>query len=730
MSELRPFALIKSGDQWIRCAFNHTALSYEEGIVELAWSTPTIDSHMRAPLSGAGLAFDSACRLYHSVPEDGRIDLVRWAARNPLAPSTGAAAPAGLFAEASPTDLGDFSPTAEAPLLRQPRGIAVDENDRLFVSESAADQVLIFDLWSQRLLRRLVLPGSRPTDLAAHNTIVYAVLANDRRVVRITAGGGPDPFDLPAGCDNPSRISTSPSGLIAILSSAGRADAETWVLGADRKVRDRIPEPYSTDVDWESDSVIVIARQPGADFRRYRLSTTARESLGPLRARGYDGLGIVRTPDRIAEQSEHECSCNGDCSCGGTGYRIGYWTTNGLRLSVPARLVYERGGTVTTFRLDSGEYQTQWGRVFLDACIPEGTEVRVHAVALDEENDIDLLQRTPPPNLEWVSVTRPDLSPPMMPEVLAPPHDKITGRVHFRESGREIPWAQPSSDDPFRTYEAWISAETAGRYLWITLQLRGNTRVTPRVRCLRAEHPAHDYLRRLPRIFSREEKDASFMRRYLAIVEGFAGEIEARAVDRNVLLAPRAAPDEALPWLASFLGLVLDERWARAPRSGGKTRDARRDIIEMAAWLFKYRGTVKGLRRFIELYVGVDVVLLEHFRLRGGMQAMLDGESSDAHAHRFTVLIPASLTEEELDVVRQILSVHRPAHTMFDVCTVGAGMRAGRGLHLGISSIVGQTGGFGMMKLGSSALGRAAIIGRPEDAIKPGVSQVGEMRIG
>lgn len=729
MSELRPFALIKSGDQWIRCAFDHTALSYDEGVIELLWSTSTTDGVLPAPHTGAGLAFDSACRLYHSVPGDGRIDLSRWGARDPLAPGSGAATPGGFFAEIATTAMGDFTPSEGPSQLREPRGIAVDENDRLFVAESGADRILIFDLWSRRLLRRLHLPGSRPTDLAAHTTIVYAVLANDRRVVRLSAGGGPEPFDLPAGCANPSRISTSPSGLVAVLSDAGSAGAEIWVVNRNRKVLDQIPEPNATDVDWESDSVLVAAREPGADFKRYRISTSARESLGPLRARGYDGLGIVRTPDRIAAKAEHECSCNGKCACEGSGYRIGYWTAGGLRLSVPARVVYERLGTVTTFRLDSGAYQTQWGRVFLDACIPEGTEVRVHAVALDDEDDSDLLSRTPPPNLEWVSVARPDLSPPMMPVAVAPRETSIKGRVHFRESGREIPWAQPSSDDPFRTYEAWISAEP-GRYLWITLQLKGNTRVSPRVRCIRAEHPAHDYLRRLPRIFSREERDASFLRRYLAIPEGFAGEIEARAVDRNVLLAPRVAPDEALPWLASFLGLVLDERWARAPRPGGRTADARRDIIEMAAWLFKYRGTVKGLRRFIELYVGVEVVLLEHFRLRGGMQAMLASESGDAHAHRFTVLIPASLTEEELDVVRQILRVHRPAHTMFDVCTVGAGMRAGRGLHLGISSIVGPTGGFGMMRLGSSAIGRAAVIGRPADAIKSGVSQVGEMRIG
>jgi phage tail-like protein len=280
--------------------------------------------------------------------------------------------------------------------------------------------------------------------------------------------------------------------------------------------------------------------------------------------------------------------------------------------------------------------------------------------------------------------------------------------------------------------------------------LCGNTQLTPRITCIRAEHPAHDYLRRLPKLFSREEREASFLRRYLAMFEGFLGETEARGVDRDVLLTPHTAPDEVLPWLASFLGLVLDERWARAPRAGGRTADARREIIELAAWLFRFRGTVPGLKRFIELYVGADVVLLEHFRLRARMGAMLGGTmaaasssmlgvgfsigdapdesgpaASDSHAHRFTVLIPASLTEEQLDVVRQILVVHRPAHTIFDVCTVGAGMRLGRGLHVGLSSMIGATGGFSTVQLGGSALGRGAIVGRPSGGSTIGASRLG-----
>jgi len=226
------------------------------------------------------------------------------------------------------------------------------------------------------------------------------------------------------------------------------------------------------------------------------------------------------------------------------------------------------------------------------------------------------------------------------------------------------------------------------------------------------------------------------------------------------LLDARATPDEALPWLASFLGLVLDELWATAPAPNGQTAsDVRRRYVEEAAWLFRYRGTVPGLKRFIEIYTGVPVVLIEHFQLRGIGGAMLGdtgaafsssvlgvgfrvggalsttetmpltGSVANAfltHAHRFTVIVPAVLTPEQLGVVNNILVVHRPAHTVFGLYTVGAGMRVGRALIAGMTSVIGPTGGFSTIQLGEAILGRGAIIGRPETGAVLGSTKVGD----
>jgi phage tail-like protein len=755
VSELRPYALLRTGDQWIRSSFERTFLDLQSGIVELAWSTTTLHSSAPAPAVGAGLAFDNECRLYHSRPDDGVVERLLVSLQDPAAPVEEQRIPTRLIGGDDPEQLGDFIIAHPGSSLVTPRGLAVDVNDRLFVADAGADRILVYDLWSERLLRVLAMPGENPTDLAVHGVTGHAVLSGSKRIVTFTARSQPIDLPLPAGLaiSNPSRIAVAPGGTIAILGDAGTLAAHIWVIESGRLIADLGNAPqwqYATDIEWESDTMLVVARQPGVDFVRLQIAHAGQDltELPPLRARGYDGLGIVAIPPLLQSANERGAAPGSR--------RIGFWTDRGFRGAIPARLEYERTGRVTTFALDSGAFQTVWGRLFLDACIPDGTDVRVDCVTLDEMDDTPTMARLPPGNVQHVTIVRPDLSPAMLPIDRIP--DSVVNPLHRRESGRELPWTQPAASDPFETYEAPIVAPP-GRYLWITLELRGNTKRTPRIKCIRAEHPSHDYLRRLPRTFSRDPSAASFLLRYLAIFEGFLGEIDARGIDRDLLLDPRSTPDEALPWLASFLGLVLDELWASAPAPRGRAvHDVRRTYVEEAAWLFRYRGTVPGLQRFIEIYTGVPVIMIENFRLRGIGGALLgdtgaavsssilgagfrvggaldsgvtpiSGTIEDAfksHAHRFTVIIPALLTPDQLGVVDHILMVHRPAHTIFQVCTVGAGMRVGRGLIVAMTSVIGPTGGFSPIQLGDAILGRGAIVGRPEPSAILGSARVGE----
>ena len=742
----RPFALVSTHDQWLRAAHTNTALEGE--VVQLFWTDETANDGAGDPFTqeGAGLAFDQYCRLYHSVRKEGRVERMLWSLHDPLTPAAAQRAPVDLFATETDGQFGDFVLHGPSPSqLLAPAGLAVDEDNRLFVAESGAKRILIYDLQSNRLLRRVQL-AAQVTDLVAHGRTVYGLSVQPPGLIKLTARTDPQLLNLPAAITDPTRLAISPAGELFLLA------VDETMIG--RVVRypdgsEIVRVQFATDIEIQTPNPgvadpscmsLVVARRPADDFLRFCIAGNDVAELPPLKARGYDGLGIVNTPDG----------------------RIGFWTKAGLRHAVAARLRYLSTGSVTTFQLDSNEFHTFWGRLFLDACIPKNTSIVVRCITSDETPGKlePKLERKPAGNVKDPKFE----VPPMPSQALATQLVQKTGQlVHRRETGRELPWVRFDETDHFETYEAPIIAEP-GRYLWVQIELNGNTRSTPRVKALRAEYPTHDYLRRIPQTFSRDEQVAGFLRRYLATFEGMLGEFEARADARATLLDPRSAPAEILPWLASFLGLVFDERMARAPRPNGKTEDVRRALIAEAALLFRFRGTVAGLRRFIELYLGVAPILIEKFRLRGLGAAILGdpsgltsssvlgagfrvggaiGEAEEqtlsksnedafaTHAHRFAVINRAALTTEQLEVVNWILELHRPAHTLVQVCTIDAGMRVGRGLHVALTSMIGRGDGFTPWQLGSYPLGRGAILGKPEAGTTIGGSQLGrDSRVG
>ncbi|MCC6234190.1 MAG: hypothetical protein IT580_16220 [Verrucomicrobiales bacterium] len=708
----RPFALVLTADQWRRAAHSRTVLV--DDTVQLAWiEPPGLGSSAASKLPAAGLAFDDHCRLFHSQPEAGQVDRLLWGAAEPR-PIT------GLFRSEPPAELGDFAPvTPNVGPLDSPRGLVVDAHERLFVAEYERQRVLVFDLWSQRLLQSIAVPG-RPTDLGRLGTAVVVVLEDPDAVVVIDSRSAVQPLDPSMPFAGPARIATTPAREVFILERAGTADARLLSRG-------RAPLAISgaTDLEFLGATDLVVARGPGEEFLRFEVQPGGFEARPPLKATNYDGRGIVRTPDQ----------------------RVGFWTPQGFRHAVSARLRYRPEGRVTSFRLDSGAFRTVWGRLFLDACLPEGTQLLAHFATSDEVSAEPELDRTPPEH-RHVPVDHPQLSAPMPPISLVPEDEEVTQRLHRRETGRELPWTPLPSGDAFATYEAPIRANP-GRYLWVTLRLLGNSRVTPRFRALRAEYPSHDLLRRLPRTFSRDATAAEFTRRFLALFDGSLTELDGEASRRHALIDPQATPAEALPWLAGFLGLVLDTRWPVA---------ARRQLIKEATWLFRFRGTVPGLQRFLEICLGRSVVIIEKYRARG-LGGALVGESSawqansvlgagfrvggamgvetpslasgsvagDAfatHAHRFTVIIPLALDPERMAAVQHLLEVHRPAHTLVDVCTVAAGMRVGHGLHLELTSLIGRTSGFRALQIENALLGTDAILGRPAPGTRPDESRL------
>ncbi len=752
------FVHLHGRDLWLRASFDGAALVGDS--VQLAWTDVDEAGAVAgpAPAGAAGLAFDSHCRLYHSRPADGSVERLRWAAYDPLDLTQAQAEPLPLFAPPAATLAGDFGSQAASRPLHTPRGLAVDGDDLLFVAEAGGRAVLVLDLLARTLVRRIAFAG-RPVALAVEpgagagagagegegegegegGREVWLLTEAPAALFRLQARGSVVERPLPAAATSPARIAIGPRSQRSqrlLLCAAGSAAARVIDLAAPDQPH---PVPWATDIAFmqadDGGALLVVARRPGERFLRLALTDEGFADAGPLTARGYDGLGIVATPDN----------------------RILFWTAQGPRHAVAARQRYAAEARVVGCRLDGGEFQRSWGRIFIDACLPRETALALHCISADDDETLDAMRlpRQPPANLPDPLIAHDDLSPPMPDAALVPARSAVTGRVVRRINGTELPWLPQQDGDAFATYEA-TGTEERGRYLWLVLVLRGNTRATPRVRAVRVENPAHDLLRRLPQVLWREPASESFLQRFLAPLAGLVTELDGRARLRHALLDPASAPPEALAWLAGFVGLAFDARWP-VP--------VRRQLIAEAMPLFRARGTLAGLQRFIHIVTGVLPVIVEHYRLRGGAvignaapggsraivgaglrvggqvgeigQAPLNPDRAatddafQSHAHRFTVMLPALLGDDTLALADWVLQRHRPAHTLVTLCSAASGLRVGRGLHVGLTAVVGRSSGWQTLQLGATALGRDAVVGWPRAGTLPAASRLGlDARVG
>lgn len=705
---------IRGRPQWLRCGFappgEGVRAALQGDVVTLPpLPPPTASGSGETPFAGghAGLAFDCHGRLFHPRPEEGRIEYLLWGRQTAL--SVVADAPHVFAITGAGTESAGFA--ADEALPRRPVALGADEADYLYVADAAEDApaLWLIDIWQHEVARRVDVPGI-PRDLAMAGGRAFVVFA-------ATDGSGAGwlsaapceaarPLPWPAGLPAADRLSMAADGRAFVLLGAGTAAAEIVAL---HDTALRLHVRFATDliVERGTDGYgLAVARRPGEEILQFTLQRRHFGTLPALQAPGHDGRGILRAPDG----------------------RIAYWTARGLRHASPARPRYATEATVLGFALDSDRDANAWGRVLVEACVPEGTSLTLRCFTRDDLDAPDPAPRLPPAGEAPAAIAEPELTP--LPSTLAWMLRDATGQALHRDPSP--PPLAPAEEPPFLTYDAPVIAPP-GRFLWLAVTLRGNGARTPRLRAIRVEAAQHGLLHQLPKVLWRDPRAGDFLGRYLAAPAALLAEWGAAAALRHRILDPRAAPAESLEWIGALIGLAMDPCWPER---------ARREMLREASALFRIRGTVPGLIRMLEILTGGRALLVERFRLRGGGVAgdaapaesravlgagyrvggaigtreatALDGaEAPEEAAHRFTVMLLARLDAEQFACARRLVEAHKPAHTLFDLCTVESGARVGIGLHVGLASVIGRGAGFGRLTLGDSALGRGDLLGRP-----------------
>jgi len=227
--------------------------------------------------------------------------------------------------------------------------------------------------------------------------------------------------------------------------------------------------------------------------------------------------------------------------------------------------LYEKEGFYISEGLDSKLYQCQWHRVVLHAQVPKGSRITVSTYTTEVLQPKDFIDGLP--DNAWQ-----------------------TNQTLF----------QIDSDE-------WdcLVRSGVGRYLWLRLQLRGNSSVTPIIESVQIEFPRISLRRYLPAVFAEDPGGAQFTDRFLSIFDTTLRSVEREIDIQARYFDPLSTPADSDPktgvdflsWLASWIGLVLDRHMPEAKR---------RQLLKRAAGLYHTRGTREGLRQLLIFYLGME----------------------------------------------------------------------------------------------------------------------------
>lgn len=430
----------------------------------------------------------------------------------------------------------------------------------------------------------------------------------------------------------------------------------------------------------------------------------------------------------------------------------------------------------TTFApLDSGDANMVWHRLYLEAVIPKGCGIKVWLAATDK---VPLETLTP--------AEQPDF------------FEHRFGNVYQRNTRSDVPvaaWESFPSELPHQrgllpcTGEQDIAGlfsvliqrssrqvrSLQGRYLHVQVKLTGQGRDTPEIFSLRAYGSRFSYIDEyLPQLYRetsfRPEADnvgdataADFFGRFVSNVEGVLTTIEDRIAQSYLLTDPAVVPRQSLPWLGSWIGYEINQT---LPES------VQRKLLQSAAELYRWHGTLRGLKLALEIATeggisGGEIVVLEDFRLRRTFASIIGADLDDEDdpltagasisgnayvgdtlfigdennkeflalfsadlavdaseqqiieqlfddlAYRVTILLHQEIEPQDLGLIRQVAQQEAPAHIEYRVLSASHKFLVGMASLVGVDTYLAKRKPPSDARIGKSYLGKNDFVNGP-----------------
>ena len=180
------------------------------------------------------------------------------------------------------------------------------------------------------------------------------------------------------------------------------------------------------------------------------------------------------------------------------------------------------------------------------------------------------------------------------------------------------------------------------------------------LRALKVYYPRRSYLRYLPAAYQKDEASRDFLERFLSVFESVLYESEETISRIPSYFDPLAAPDDFVPWLASWLSLDLYELLG----------EKNREFILRAVEFYKKKGTLSGLAELVTFLTGRRCCVKEYMNnvfWSYGMEHSEEDETIEREScERFYRKVSRTVDTKDLDLVAKMDSYFDEVHYTTD----------------------------------------------------------------
>lgn len=306
---------------------------------------------------------------------------------------------------------------------------------------------------------------------------------------------------------------------------------------------------------------------------------------------------------------------------------IRYLSSDGPKQIIPlpqARYV-DQGEAKLNRVLDSGNPDTWWDRIYIDASIPVGCQLHISVQAYEDY--------VKAPN-DWQLQMAPCKLP-------------IASELPFYCSRYDHQSSHQGLYEILLQRSNGVVRDIRGRYLQIEIHMTGDGRHTPTIDCLRVAYPRVSWQENfLPPLFHQQDdvshekiideatkkpveipaNGADVRERVLSVFDGMFSPLEKRIAAAEAWFLPQSSPRQHLPLLSSLLGAGLPAYWPEQ-----RQRIWLACLSELQKWKGSYAGLCLALDIATDGAVGRgQIVPVENYLMRRTFATILGIDMDDA----------------------------------------------------------------------------------------------------